>query len=96
MRNLATDLSQPEFVRYSINSSRCLWRGFYRPQNPATLEGGFHLWPISISNKPKPWIHPLFREDWQQQWELNQLQAEVAELQEARRNEEFNRMYNLP
>ena len=24
------------------------WRGFYSPYNPATLQGGFNWWPISI------------------------------------------------
>ena len=28
------------------------WRGFYSPHNPATLEGGIHLWPFSANNQP--------------------------------------------
>lgn len=66
------------------------WRGFYSSHNPATLEGGFHWWPISTSNqepargRPLPVFDNSYWEEqrrrdqdsWQRQQELDGLRRD--------------------
>jgi len=74
------------------------WRGFYSPHNPATLEGGFHWWPISTGHQtrspsselswefrgiPNYWEEQRRRdEDWQRQQELEGLRREFERTRE--------------
>jgi len=61
------------------------WRGFYSPHNPATLEGGFHLWPISIGREApsrSPRVVPGFgtsaeNREWQRQQEVDRLRRDI-------------------
>ena len=38
-------------VPISLPSLEFEWEGFYSEHNPATLEGGFHLFPVSVNSK---------------------------------------------
>ena len=61
------------------------WRGFYSPHNPATLEGGFHLWPISIGYQKKPQFRPLSGFDdsyWKEQEQRRQREQDQWQRQE--------------
>ena len=75
-------VTQPGIVSAVVPDS-LEWRGFYSPPNPATLQGGFHWWPISISYQatqsrgPRPLDGFLGNNDeWRRQQELDSLRQD--------------------